>query len=70
MKLSAAIVVVLFAVMSLVGQAQAGASASAPSKNTRSSQMVAQQAGHNTAITEFSSSSARNRGRCSTAAYC
>jgi hypothetical protein len=60
MKRSAAItgtLVVLFAVMSMVGQAQAGASASAPSKNSRSSQLASQQTNHNTAITEYSSSS-------------
>ena len=57
---------VLFAVGSLSDRAQAGASASAPSKNTRASQLAAQQANHKTAkndfaITEYSSSSARNR---------
>jgi hypothetical protein len=58
---------VLLAVTSMVGRAEAGASASAPSKNSRSSQLAAQQSqnGHNTArndfgITEYSSSSARN----------
>src|SRR5271154_5994019 len=34
---------VLFAVVSLAGRAEAGASASAPSKNTRTSQLAAQQ---------------------------
>jgi len=61
MKRSAAItatLVVLFAAMSMVSQAQAGASASAPSKNTRSSQL-ASHTNHNTAITEYSSSSRR-----------
>jgi hypothetical protein len=49
------------------GRAEAGASASAPSKYARSSQMAAHhQTGHKTAkndfgITEYSSSSARNR---------
>lgn len=49
------------------GRAEAGASASAPSKNTHSSQLATQhQTGHKTAkndfgITEYSSSSARNR---------
>jgi hypothetical protein len=48
------------------GRAEAGASASAPSKNTRSSQVAQHQTGHKTAknefgITEYSSSSARNR---------
>jgi hypothetical protein len=58
---------VLLAVASLAGRAEAGASASAPSKNTRSSQLAAQQgqSRHATrndfAITEYSSSSARNR---------
>jgi hypothetical protein len=58
---------VLFAVVSLAGRAEAGASASAASKNTRASQLAAQQsqsrqaAGNNFAITEYSSSSARNR---------
>jgi hypothetical protein len=56
----------LFAVVSLTSRAEAGASASAPSKNSRSSQLAAQQTNHNTAkndvgITEYSSSSARNR---------
>ena len=56
----------LFAVVSLTGRAEAGASASAPSKNSRSSQLAAQQTNHNTAkndvgITEYSSSSARKR---------
>jgi hypothetical protein len=50
----------------LTGRAEAGASASAPSKNSRSSQLAAQQTNHNTAkndfgITEYSSSSSRNR---------
>jgi hypothetical protein len=58
---------VLLAVASLAGRAEAGASASAPSKNTRASQLAAQQSqsrqatGNNFAITEYSSSSARNR---------
>ena len=44
------------------GRAEAGASASAPTKNQRSSQMAAHhQTGQNTPITEYSSSSARNR---------
>ena len=62
---------ILFAAVSLTGYAQAGASASAPSKNTRSSQMAAQQNG-NTPITEYSSSSARHRSaHCSTgSSYC
>jgi hypothetical protein len=68
MKRSAAItgtLAVLFAAMSMMSQAQAGASASAPSKNSRSSQLAAQQTKHHTAkndfgITEYSSSSARN----------
>jgi len=51
--------VVLFAAMSMVSQAQAGASASAPSKNQRSSQLASQQTNHNTPITEYSSSSRR-----------
>jgi len=68
-KRSAAIAgfAVLFAALSMVG-AEAGSSASAPSKNSRASQLAAQQAqnGHKTAkndfgITEYSSSSARNR---------
>ena len=49
-----------------VGRAEAGASASAPSKNAHSSQVAQHQTGHKTAknefgITEYSSSSARNR---------
>jgi hypothetical protein len=62
----AATLAVLFAVVSLTGRAEAGASASAPSKNTRASQLAAQQSSHKSAkndfaITEYSSSSARNR---------
>jgi hypothetical protein len=63
MKRSAAIAATfatLFAVMSMVSQAQAGASASAPSKHSRSSQVASQQTGNNTAITEYSSSSRRS----------
>jgi hypothetical protein len=50
----------------LTGRAEAGASASAPSKNTRASQLAAQQSSQHSAkndfgITEYSSSSARNR---------
>ena len=57
----AAAVVILAA-----GRAEAGASASAPSKNARTSQVAQHQTGHKTAkndfgITEYSSSSARNR---------
>jgi hypothetical protein len=57
---------VLLAVVSLPGRAEAGASASAPSKNQHANQLAAQQANHKTAkndfaITEYSSSSARNR---------
>jgi hypothetical protein len=55
---------VLLAATSTIGRAEAGASASAPSKNLRASQVAAQQArsGHKTArndfgITEYSSSS-------------
>jgi hypothetical protein len=66
-RLAAIALTILFAAMSLAGPAEAGASASAPSKNTRASQLAAQQAqtGHKTAkndfgITEYSSSSARN----------
>jgi len=62
MKRSAAIVATfaaLFAVMSVVSQAQAGASASAPSKH-KQSQVASQQTGNNTAITEYSSSSRRS----------
>jgi hypothetical protein len=64
---------VLFAVVSLAGRAEAGASASAASKNTHASQLAAQQATRNGfAITEYSSSSARTRSaRCSTTtSYC
>jgi uncharacterized membrane protein len=60
MKRSTAIVATfaaLFAVMSIASQAQAGASASAPSKH-HSSQVASQ--GNNTAITEYSSSSRRS----------
>jgi hypothetical protein len=59
---------ILFAAALLTGRADAGASASAPSKNTHASQLATQrtQAGHATAkndigITEYSSSSSRNR---------
>ena len=57
--------VVILAIIGVV-RAEAGASASAPSKNTRSSQLAQHQTGHKTAknefgITEYSSSSARNR---------
>jgi len=73
-KRSAAIagLAVLLAATSMVGRAEAGASASAPSKNLRASQQAAQQAqnGHKTArndfgITEYSSSSGSSwaRGR-------
>jgi hypothetical protein len=45
-----------------VTRAEAGASASAPSKNTRSSQLASRQSSHqNVGITEYSSSSARSR---------
>jgi hypothetical protein len=64
-RLAAITLTVLFAAVSLTGRAEAGASASAPSKNSRSSQLAAQQTNHKTAkndvgITEYSSSSARN----------
>jgi hypothetical protein len=64
-RLTAITLTVLFAAVSLTGRAEAGASASAPSKNTHSSQLAAQQNGHKTAknefgITEYSSSSARH----------
>jgi hypothetical protein len=57
------LVVLCVALLALaVVRAEAGASASAPTKNQRSSQMAAHhQTGHNTPITEYSSSSARNR---------
>jgi hypothetical protein len=62
--------VILSAGLLLSGRAEAGASASAPSKYSRSSQLALQQgqggrqAGRNDfGITEFSSSSARNRSR-------
>jgi hypothetical protein len=66
-KRSAAItatLAILLAAMSMIGRAEAGASASAPSKNSRASQLAAHQAqnGHKNAkndfgITEYSSSS-------------
>src|SRR5579863_4950864 len=64
-RLAAIVLILLFAAVSLTGRAEAGASASAPSKNSRSSQLAAQQTNHKTAkndvgITEYSSSSARN----------
>jgi hypothetical protein len=62
---------VLFAVASLTAYANAGASASAPSKNTRSSQLASQQKTNEFGITEYSSSSARTRSHhCSTTSYC
>jgi hypothetical protein len=65
-RLAALTIIILFAAVSLTGRAEAGASASAPTKNSRSSQLAAQQTGRTTAkndvgITEYSSSSARNR---------
>jgi hypothetical protein len=65
-RLAAIALAVLFAAVSLTGRAEAGASASAPSKNTRANQLAAQQTNHKTAkndvgITEYSSSSSRNR---------
>jgi hypothetical protein len=73
-RLAAITLTILFAAVSLTGYANAGASASAPSKNTRSSQLAAQQNGNKNqfGITEYSSSSARNRSaRCSTgSSYC
>jgi hypothetical protein len=64
-RLAATTLTVLFAAVSMTGGAEAGASASAPSKNSHSSQMAQQQNGHKTAknefgITEYSSSSARH----------
>lgn len=64
-RLAAITLTVLFAAVSLTGRAEAGASASAPSKYSHSSQMAAHQNGHKTAknefgITEYSSSSARH----------
>lgn len=72
-RLAAITVVILFAAVSLTGYANAGASASAPSKNTRSSQLATQQNGNKNqfGITEYSSSSARTRSHhCSTTATC
>jgi hypothetical protein len=64
-RLAVIMLTLLFAAVSLTGRAEAGASASAPSKNTRASQLAAQQTNHKTAkndfgITAYSSSSARN----------
>jgi hypothetical protein len=66
-RVAAITLTLLFAAATLIGRAEAGASASAPSKNTHAGQQVAQQtrAGHKTAkndfgITEYSSSSARH----------
>ena len=64
-RLFAITLTILFAVVSLTGHAEAGASASAPWKNSRSSQTAAQQNSHKAAkndfgITEYSSSSARH----------
>jgi hypothetical protein len=65
-RLAAITLTILFAAVSLTGRAEAGASASAPSKNARANQLAAQQTNHKTAkndvgITEYSSSSSRNR---------
>lgn len=65
-RLTAITLIILLAAISLAGRAEAGASASAPSKYQHSSQVAAQQTGHKGAknefgITEYSSSSARNR---------
>jgi hypothetical protein len=59
------VVVAAALVILAAGRAEAGASASAPSKN-KNQQFAQQQSGHKTAkndfgITEYSSSSARNR---------
>ena len=72
-KRSAAItatLAILLAAMSMIGRAEAGASASAPSKNSHASQLAAQRAqnGHKAAkndfgITEYSSSSTSSAGR-------
>jgi hypothetical protein len=61
-RVTAVALTILFATVSLVGPAEAGASASAPSKNSKSSQLASQQNDHKTAkndygITEYSSSS-------------
>ena len=76
-RLFAIVLTILFVAVSLTGRAEAGASASAPSKYSHSSQMVAQQNGHKTAknefgITEYSSPSTRaHSARCSTkSSYC
>ncbi len=72
-RVAAITLTVLFAAVSLTGYANAGASASAPSKNTHSSQLAAQNGNKNQfGITEYSSSSARTRSaRCSTgSSYC
>jgi hypothetical protein len=70
-RVAAITLTVLFAVASLTGYANAGASASAPSKNTHSSQLASQQKTNEFGITEYSSSSARTRShRCSTTSYC
>ena len=66
-RLAAITLTLLFAAVALTGRAEAGASASAPSKNTHASQQVAQQTqtGRKTAkndfgITEYSSSARRH----------
>jgi hypothetical protein len=64
-RLGAITLTILIAALSLTGRAEAGASASAPTKNSRSSQVAAQQTGHHGAkndvgITEYSSSSRRS----------
>ncbi|HLI99550.1 MAG TPA: hypothetical protein VKT76_07530 [Bradyrhizobium sp.] len=60
-------IAVLAAALPLTDRAEAGASASAPSKTSRANQLAASQSRHaaknDFAITEYSSSSARNRSR-------
>src|SRR5579872_1272907 len=72
-RLTAITLTILFAAVSLTGPAEAGASASAPSKNSKSSQLAQQQNGKNQfGITEYSSSSKRTHfARCSAGpSYC
>lgn len=64
-RLTAITLTILFAAVSLTSRADAGASASAPTKNSHSSQVAAHQNGHKTAkndygITEYSSSARRH----------
>jgi len=62
---------ILAVALTLSGRAEAGASASAPSKYSRNQAASSQQANRSDfAITEFSSSARHRAARCSTTSYC